>query len=61
MDGDDWEGVYINGKLVTEGHHVRIDELLQLLGIDGGQIYADDAWLAEQGSLPENLEDVKRG
>ena len=61
VDGDDWEGVYIDGKLVAEGHHVRIDELLQLLGINGEQIYADDAWLADRGSLPQNLSEVKRG
>lgn len=31
VDGDDWEGVYIDGKLVTEGHCVRVDEVLKLL------------------------------
>jgi hypothetical protein len=61
VDGDDWEGLYIDGKLDTEGHHVRIDDLLRLLGIDGQQIYADDAWLAERGNLPENLDEVQRG
>jgi hypothetical protein len=35
--------------------------MLRLLGIDGEKIYADDEWLQEQGSLPVNLSEVKRG
>jgi hypothetical protein len=61
VDGDDWQGVYIDGKLQEQGHHIRIDELLRLLGIDGEQIYADDDWLAKRGGLPPDLDEVKRG
>jgi hypothetical protein len=61
VDGDDWEGLYLNGKLVKEGHNIRTDDLLCYLGFDAEYLYADDEWLAEQGRLPENLEDVKRG
>jgi hypothetical protein len=61
VDGDDWEGLYIDDKLVIEGHVVRIDDMLRLLGIDGEKIYADDEWLQEQGTLPVNLSEVKRG
>jgi hypothetical protein len=57
---DDWQGLYINGKLVEQGHHIRIDDLLQHLGIECREIHPDDDWLVERGSLPENLEDVKQ-
>ena len=58
---DDWRGLYIDGKLVEEGHSMPFDAICRHLGIDGAYMYADDEWLAERGSLPENLEDVRRG
>jgi len=61
VDGDDWQGLYLNGKLVEEGHCVRVDDILRRLGIACEQIYADDQWLAKRGSLPENRNDIKEG
>jgi hypothetical protein len=31
VDGDDWEGLYINGTLVEEGHHVRLEDVMRHL------------------------------
>ncbi len=61
VDGDDWEGLYIDGKLVEEHHHVRLEDIFKHLGIEATFIFPDQQWLEERGNLPENLEDVKRG
>lgn len=59
VDCDDWEGLYINGRLIEQSHHIRLDEVLAHLGIKCVCYYPDDAWLEERGDLPENLDDVK--
>ena len=56
---DDWEGLYINGKLVLEGHQIRKDEMFVILGIDYAEVEADVSWLASRGSLPKKLSDVE--
>ena len=62
----DWQGLYLNEKLVTENHSVSLNNLVNSL--DGIQIcgtiisrivYVDDDWLEEQGGLPKDLCDVK--
>ena len=58
VDADDWEGLYINGQLVEEHHHVRTVDVLKHLGILCEVIYPDQAWLEERGSLPMNLAEV---
>lgn len=59
VDGDDWQGLYINGRLIEEGHHIHLDDLLKHLGIDGEVICPDDAWLTERGGLPMDLAEVR--
>jgi hypothetical protein len=59
--GDDWQGLYINGKLVEEGHNIPLDEIFKYLGIEGRSITVNDEWLQEQGRLPENLDEVEKG
>jgi len=54
---DEWEGLYINGKNVDEGHSLSASQIVELLG--GTILYADEDWLIEQGYLPENLSEVK--
>ncbi len=60
VDGDDWEGLYIDGKLIEEHHCVRTESVLQHLGIPCEMIYPDQNWLENRGNLPVRLEDVKR-
>ena len=59
VNGDDWKGVYIDGKLRYESHSIRPEELLRLLGINCRDFECDLNWLEEEGNLPENLDDVK--
>jgi len=32
-EGGDWEGIYIDGRLMSEGHSLTVYEVLGLLGI----------------------------
>ena len=57
--GDDWEGLYVDGELATEGHQLIIEDLADVLGIEIEDKYANIDWLEERGSLPNKLEDVK--
>lgn len=55
----DWEGLYIDGKLVTEGHRIRKEDLLGHFGITLDTIETAEGWLESRGKLPENLSDVE--
>ena len=59
VSGDDWEGIYIDGKLVEEGHNVQLRDFAKHVGITLQEIEADLEWLEDEGSLPEVLLDVK--
>lgn len=61
VSGDDWQGLYLDGELIEEGHRVDVADVLCHLGFACEQIYADNQWLAERGSLPENRNDIKEG
>lgn len=64
--GDDWEGFYINGKLVAEGHSIPWCEMMESLDAAGPAIFLDywkilfanTEWLEDVGSLPDTLFDV---
>lgn len=63
--GDDWDGVFANGKLVVQGHSVNLaDVVLYLVDIGPVKIVsykvaiADEEWLESYGSFPDNLNDV---
>ncbi len=58
-NGDDWEGVYLDGKLLAQGHSVDADDILVALGYKVVDVLTEEGWLEDQGYLPENLEDVK--
>lgn len=61
--GDDWEGVYLNGKLKHQGHSISAMELANTL-VNYGRVMSvqvtepDEEWLQEQGRLPDKLSDV---
>ena len=70
VTGDCWEGMYIDGQLVTEGHSVTAFDALSIV-----QSYqeihckmtveevvitiADQDWLEDRGGLPDRLDHVK--
>lgn len=60
---DDWEGVYLDGKLVAENHSLRASDILRIFAKLGLITYmareGDSEWLEEEGRLPELLAEVK--
>lgn len=56
---DDWEGLYIDGELVLEGHEVRKEEMFEKLGINYTEVEAAEGWLESIGRLPKKLSDVE--
>lgn len=59
VDGEDWAGLYINGKLYAEGDSLDWDVFFKMLLPQTKTITADPEWVREVGNLPENLEEVK--
>jgi hypothetical protein len=64
-NNDDWEGLYINDYLVTQGHEVTVDEVaraiaerLVRLDIQYERKDVDPRWLYERSDFPETLEEV---
>lgn len=63
IHGDDWEGIYIDGKLETEGHShapaeaVRLAILRNVAEVEVKE--CDFNWLHDEGNLPVDLSDVK--
>ena len=63
VDGEDWVGLYIDGKLIYEGHDIHVTLLLDILNkrgiINCQNIECDSEWLVEHGGLSQNIDDVK--
>lgn len=61
--GEDWVGVYVDNKLVSEGHDLdafeAIETVFQYNVTECEKKYVDLDWLADQGNFPELLEDVQ--
>jgi len=59
--GDDWKGIYHNGKLISEGHSLDLYYVLEKLGYSIGAVFIDDeeTWDSFGNSCPEDLEEVK--
>lgn len=55
----DWEGVYLDGKLLDQGHSVRSDELGKHLGYKIKSVSVDEQWLEDNSELPDGLSEVK--
>ncbi len=60
---DDWQGVYVDGELVTDGHTINYSALFdRLVGETISSTkwrVVDEDWMQEEGYLPSNLFDVK--
>jgi len=59
VDGDDWQGLYFDGHLVEQGHHIRLDDIFKHLGIPLKTVYPNQEWMETRGNLPRRLDDVK--
>ncbi len=58
-NGDDWEGLYVNGELACEGHEVSPEDVAAVFERHLDRIYVDPFWLQQRGYLPKNLTEVK--
>lgn len=61
--GNDWEGLYINGKLITEGHSIDNIELANLVIIYGlkEKLEAREvnySWINYIGAFPDSIDEV---
>lgn len=58
-NGDDWEGLYLDGVLVDEGHEITPLALAEALGLENERVYVSYQWLGEKVSnLPEKLNKI---
>lgn len=65
--GDDWQGLYIGGTLMAEGHEIDTVEMFKIILNTMPKVIADDIsrrwvdldWIADRGSLPQSIDDVK--
>ncbi|WP_407529246.1 hypothetical protein [Methylobacterium oryzisoli] len=59
--GNDWEGLYLNGRLVAQGHRVDVENVLRACGVAvHPTVEPDQDWLENEGMLPDTLSEVKR-
>lgn len=60
---DDWEGIYINGKICIQDHSLSAEDVLiklDKLGIINFYKYeCSSEWLCNIGRYPENIQDVE--
>ena len=60
---DDWEGIYINGKLVEETHSIEniaaVNIAIRHKVTTVETKWCDLDWIHDEGNLPQKLEDVK--
>lgn len=64
VHGDDWQGIYVDGQCISEGHSHSTYEILEIVKENGhvGEFWSFDPdmdWLSDVGSLPEKLKDVQ--
>lgn len=67
-DGDSWEGLYINNKLILENHSLDVYEVLK--AIQGNYMWADkpivsmffidDEWMGDKGNLPDDFMSIPK-
>jgi hypothetical protein len=63
VQGDDWSGLYIDGKLKEQGHSFSTRTVAELVIAHKVSAFehkdADLDWLADRGDLPQKLEEVQ--
>lgn len=57
----DWVGLYLDGKLATEGHSLNADQVLQQLGLKYQIKHMSNEWCEGHGRLPNKEEDCNEG
>ena len=61
VSGDDWQGLYLNGELLDQGHSANLREVLKSLGYNVENIYIEqeEIWEELGNSCPNDLDHVK--
>lgn len=55
----DWEGIYVDDKLITEGHSLDARQTLEAIGVEFEHLDRDEvAEINGMANLPENLTDL---
>jgi hypothetical protein len=63
---DDWEGIYINGKLDYEGHRIHNGVWIDLIKKYGAfsqkveSYWVSEDYLHDRGNLPDKFEDIPK-
>lgn len=59
----EWEGLYVDGTLVDEGHSLDTHDVLTILGkefeFEVDEVEANGEWMEENGRLPTKLSQVQ--
>ena len=69
--GEDWEGIYVQDKLLDEGHKIRFDDGFEAIceyinNVEGvseikfSTYNIDQDWLEDEGNLPEFFENIPK-
>jgi len=58
VSSEDWQGLYVDGKLAYENHSVACKDLSYY--IDLTMINVDDEWMGRKGHLPQHLDDIPK-
>ena len=56
--GEDWDGLYIDGNLITQGHSINLRDVLGHFGYGLEYLDADEKYAMYGEQLPDLLEDV---
>jgi len=56
-NGEDWEGIYLDGKLVDQGHELPPNKVLEVLGKALG-VQVSSREVEIDGYLPQALSDI---
>jgi hypothetical protein len=59
----DWEGFYVNGNLIFQGHHVELPDVIRYIfpNIDFENVWSEDEYFEKYGNMcpqiyPDDLE-----
>lgn len=60
-EGGDWEGLYVDGELLTENHSLSawhiLSELSQVFGFEFKSYEANGEWMYDVGHFPSQLDE----
>mgnify|MGYP001568430032 FL=1 len=61
VSGEDWTGVYLNGRLLVQNSSILAKDILKHLGYEIEDMEVDQEWLEDQGELPIQLKNIPKG